>query len=105
MFIRLSISILYTLSIFLFAASAYSQSADYGRPAGFLRMEVQPNDEKLASTPFDPFDKTLNSQIFGLTGGMSEDSGDQIKLWEEFRGHTLVIDSAEKVGNQSSVKS
>ncbi|MFZ2655608.1 MAG: hypothetical protein WAX69_11820, partial [Victivallales bacterium] len=78
MFIRLSISILFTLSFFLSAASAYSQSADYGRPAGFLRMEVQPNNEKLASTPFDPFDKTLNSQIFGLTGGMSEDSGDQI---------------------------
>ncbi|MFZ2653688.1 MAG: hypothetical protein WAX69_02680, partial [Victivallales bacterium] len=65
-------------SILSIAINAYSQSADYGRPAGFLRMEVQPNNERLASTPFDPFDKTLNSQIFGLTGGMSEDSGDQI---------------------------
>lgn len=91
------LSVFFMLSI---AINAYSQSADYGRPAGFLRMEVQPNDEKLASTPFDPFGKSLNSQIFGLTGGMSEDSGDQIRLWDAVRQSYISAFLADETGDR-----
>ena len=63
--------------------NAYSQSADYSRPVGLIKIEIQPGTEKLSSTPFDAFDPSINGLILGqLTGGNTHATSDQIIIWD-----------------------
>ncbi len=82
---RMPVVLLSVLMLIFSSTPLFSQAVSFGRPSGFIRIEIQPNEEKLASTPFDSFSPSLASQIFGLTGGISENSGDQIKLWDAIR--------------------
>ncbi|MFA6568373.1 MAG: chitobiase/beta-hexosaminidase C-terminal domain-containing protein, partial [Victivallales bacterium] len=48
-----------------------------------MKIEIQPGEERLASTPFDAFDSTLNFLLSGqLTGAAVPGSADQIKVWD-----------------------
>jgi len=68
---------------FLLLISNYSQSADYGRPAGLMRIEIRPGEERLTSTPFDAFDSNLDLLLSGqLSGAASPENADQVKIWD-----------------------
>lgn len=73
----------YMLLISFFLITIYSNSADYGRPAGLMKIELQPGKETLTSNPFDSFDPTPNS-LFSeqLCGAINPENADQIRIWD-----------------------
>jgi hypothetical protein len=67
----------------LLLSSLYSYSEDYSRPAGLIKIEIKPSEEKLSSTPFEAFDANLNILLSGqLTGAATPENADQIKTWD-----------------------
>ncbi|HPN85097.1 MAG TPA: hypothetical protein PK821_07175, partial [Victivallales bacterium] len=78
------IRFLLCFSLFFFAASKLlSQSADFGRPVGVLRIHVEADSEKLCSSPFDAFDPSINFFLKDqMIGASSPTQADQLKIWD-----------------------
>jgi hypothetical protein len=77
-FAAISLSLLLLITIY-----PQSQSDDYGRPAGLIKIEIQPDEERLLSTPFEAFEPALNLVLSGqLTGARHPADADQIKIWD-----------------------
>jgi uncharacterized repeat protein (TIGR02543 family) len=72
-----------SLLILLLLITIYSRSADYSKPAGLIKIGIPPGEERLSSTPFDPFDSNLNFLLSGqLTGAAIPANADQLKIWD-----------------------
>jgi parallel beta-helix repeat protein len=62
--------------------SSYAQTNAYSKPTGFLRLNIPENTQTLVSTPFEPFDGTLNNFFLGqLTGESTDSTGDRVIKW------------------------
>ena len=68
----------------LFQDASFARGSDaYGKPAGFLRLDIPPNSERLASTPFIPFAPSFDACFVGqLTGAPEASDADQIAKWD-----------------------
>ena len=69
--------------ILLIITTITSSSADYSAPSGIIKLEIQPGEEILASTPFDAFDSSLNRLFDGqLSGATIPGNADQVRIWD-----------------------
>ncbi len=96
---RYSLSVIWF--ILLIITTITSISADYGVPSGWMRLEIQPGEEILASTPFDAFDSRLNRLFCGqLYGAATPGDGVQIRIWDSsvqgFRSAFLAGDTGDQ---------
>lgn len=73
------------LVFFLFiiiASEAYAQTSAYGKPSGFVRINIPQNSQKLASIPFIPFNTNINNVFQGqLTGEATETPADKVIIY------------------------
>jgi hypothetical protein len=85
----------------LLSLNLSGQTDAYSKPAGFVRKEVPAGTQRLSSTPFTPFDGSLNSLLDNqLTGEDNDDDADKIIKWD---ATSQAYTSAFKADNTSDV--
>ena len=72
----------------------------YSRPAGFMRVQVPANDQKLMSSPFVFFNSGLDSVFSGqLTGESNQNDADKIVKWDSTIQDYVSAFKADNTGN------
>jgi hypothetical protein len=84
---------------FLLPFSAFSQENLTSRPVGFVRVELPPGVQTLVSTPFVPFDNSINAILSGqLTGSTNEDKADKVFKWDAAKAEYVAATMADGTG-------
>ena len=84
----------------VFCQAAFAQTSSYGKPVGFVRIEVPANSQRLSSIPFTPFNSSLNALLDKqLTGESQASTADRIIKWDSSQQGYLSSFKAENTGN------
>jgi len=86
----------------LLPLSAFSQDHLTSLPVGFVRVGVPSGTQTLVSTPFVPFDDSIDAVLSGqLTGSTNENRADKVFKWDTGRSEYVSAVKAGGTGDPS----
>ncbi len=92
---------IYILITFLTSISnVYAQTEAYGKPAGFIRIQVPAQAQKSMSYPLIPFNNGINSVLSGqLTGETTNATADKVSIWDISSQQYIYAFKADNTGD------